>query len=222
MDKSTFIVCFQLVNTLRSKKFTKSLTDTWPGAVKSDAVFANQQIAMRDVQRAISQCERYYSFDMVYEHLNALADLYGVKLTKKDRSGTRDSITIEEFVAIQQQMLYAKHNQQPIFGSKSNARFAANELVWAAIDYFLFKDTVLNGSGFPKLDKIIQDLLSSKPAEFFKNGFPKDLFVCDRVSLHMNGNVSHISCRKDYLSSLIHDCEPNLDSKAFMVFKMAS
>lgn len=86
------------------------------------------------------------------------------------------------------------------------------------------KDSLENGTGLPRLDKIIKFLLADKPVDFFKTGYINDLFVIDRLVMHQNpGQVTSIRCHRNYLSTLtIHKKEYNeTDDDNFHVFRVA-
>ena len=95
-------------------------------------------------------------------------------------------------------------------------------MLFLIADYFLVMDTIVNGTGFTKLDNLIQNLLTHKPKTFFERGYVKDLFIHDRISVfNSNNNIAYISCKKDYLSTLTHQSKQGLDETIFEVYKVA-
>ena len=202
-NEIALIACFKLLNTLKAKSFRKSLKGLWRGASSSDNIFVVNNKACNELQRKIDLFERHDDIAITYLYLDELSLDLSIKVKAADKKGLMSEIDIDTYCAVSQFLMQVSQKQK-YFGQLQYAQFQTHELLWSLIDYLLIKDSVENGTGHAKLDGLIQKFFKTKPKAFFERGYIADLFVADRLALHLRPKECfQIMCKRDYLSTLM-------------------
>lgn len=194
-----------LIKTAASPTFRRRLTDLWDGAAGSDNVFAIQNKLCNELSAKLARADRYDDYSRAFFYLNAFADHYGFKrVSLKSRGVT----ILKEMSVAQYQLIsdfiYKVSVQFGAFqwGETKRGQHECHDLAWDVSDYLIAKSSVEVGVEHQGLQSVLDRLLASKPVEFFRRGYLRDLLVIDRVQLAVNiGKVAAIRTNKEYLST---------------------
>jgi hypothetical protein len=213
---------FKLINTITSKSFRKSLVTLWQGAEASENIFAVNNKACNELERKIRLFERHNDISIVYNYLESLCNEHGIKVKAADKKGLIRDFTIDTYTEVSRFLRDLSSKSKP-FGQMQHAQFETHELLWSLIDYLLIKDSVEKGTGHNKLDALIQKLFNTKPKAFFERGYIGDLFVADRLALHLRPKECfQIMCKRDYLSTLMVGRDQHSDQdEQYVQYKVA-
>lgn len=221
--KQAIILAHKLINTMESASFSKGLTQLWVGVTKCNNAFEIQSTSCSAIASKLASFTRRHTFSELRDYLDHFAAVKGVKILKAQQKGLINAMSMEDYVVLRD-FIYSESAKYRPVGSLSGKQFEFHELVWEMADYFLVKDAVEHGTGIPALDRMIESLLFTKPAQFFKSGFIKDLFIIDRLNIIEHAeNVAYIRTHNDYLSTQVlnHDEAATQRDAAFTYFKVA-
>lgn len=197
--KQDILITYKVLNLINSKTFEKRLERGFKGL--DNKIILMQEKLFKDlkdrINRSTSTCPLT---DLLEFYSSIVKDELKIKTTVKERSGIIDKFGVKEYESIISTCVY--FNKLSLYRELGQKRFNLCEMLHEIANYLLFKDTVLNGSGNLRLDRVIKKLISTKSEDYFIRGYPYDLFVHDRVfTFHNSNDFKRLWANKEYLST---------------------
>jgi hypothetical protein len=214
---------FKLVNTMSADSFASRMNKPWKFAKGSENITAIQGKVTQELVKAVDMFLKWNDFEDIYSYLDAVQKDLGIKLSKSNKKGLVCDIDVKMYSEVYD-FAVSKNYSFRQYGIADDVQFYSSELMFAMLKYLLFKDTVENGSGNSSLDKVISELIDTKPVDFFERGFLHDLFVNDRLSLLNNDSkAKYLVSRKEHISTYLYETyqEASANLLNYDVFEIA-
>lgn len=191
-----------LLKTFSSQTFSRTLDKEWAFPAPSQNTWEIQHKITADIRMYQRQIERYDEMPGAAGYLQDLAQHLGIKLASAGKVKLTRAFSIEEYGLISD-LIYDVSVKHGVYGQLKKGQTECHEILWRVSEYFLCKGSMEGGLSHKGLQSILEKLLTTKPATFFKLGVPRDLLVVDHLQMSRHPDkVKAISIHRDYLSTL--------------------